>query len=91
MTASLTSVGRVGDARPTEHHWQAATDLLTRGGSECERVQAVARAIADAEQRGRDDVRFGSAYCPDCGAHCDTPHRPRCPWAATPLSLERHR
>lgn len=87
--------GQVGEAPPpgdliiTDAHWTAAADAVTGQPTEALQVAAVARAIADAEQRGRDDVRFGSAWCPDCGVHvAHGQHDPSCPWAAIPLRLE---
>ena len=79
------SAGRgIGDEpRPAEHrltdeHWRLAAEAVTTGGTEFGVVVRVAQAIADAEDR----VRFGSAYCPDCGVHVDNgPHDDECPHA----------
>lgn len=83
MTAPQTSAGIGGGGspsipaghHPTDVHLLLAADAVTRGGTEADTVHRVAQAIADAEDR----IRYGSAYCPDCGTHCDIPHQAECP------------
>lgn len=64
--------------QPTEAHWHLATEAINAGPTKGDQVRAIAQALADVEQAARDDVRFGSAYCPDCGAYADYPHVEGC-------------